>query len=1018
MNSESIKLISTLYGEAFEIGVNAGIAETQRGYMIKQLNDWEEFFDLDDEEKNQYKELALKYTKYYNKIVNEELNKGFESFLEIYLNVIQHERRVKFGEDDIRKALSEVDKRNIVALLRLGHEVGRELLEWSNGDFLLQPKVAKLYPDFIIIEGESIKAVGDFKTYMGFFERDLTSVVWQLNFDFYNREELLHRINHLPIWNYKGLFSVLMKYMKVLRYATLIDVFPIKAVAAFPQGYSALTLENYEALREWENIILTIAEKATPLGIGKKERVLLLEHLKSTRGYITHREDGYYLVDDSKKVEIRLKHHKAFRETRFWKVDVDFKFTDIERIRNEHAEKFKELLNRDYDVVINASDQGIGKNWTLSNHIKMLHSYNEKLKVLFVAPRKRILIELEKNLRKALGDSIKISKTFSDWEVELEKVDTFYEVPRFDEDSKSATRKLLEALNDETNVILATSQAFSYFVHSGTPKILAKADFVIFDEFINSGAPAIEAILGFLRQFSKRKKNSKLKKVIITDASLTCAKLVKKAFEEHISKEGEVYTPLMTYISPKGEIQGEIVESFKVGTLNFAYYRRLLDFPLNFYALGFYFEGYLPDWERLLRDLSTLLWKHGKVNLWEHLKQNKVIFYIDNKVYVEDLAKYLSEKGYKTVAIHSGTVDKLIDLDANVAGTSTLAFGSNLENHEILIVLPPYKGHNYEDRAYKVELFRQVIKRMRGKEKQLKHVVFVGFANQENGQSIEFHRAKNFIANVLTNRKFHVLLPMHSGDVLFTIFAGMPREKTKIPLERFLRDYMPKLKRILYASGFSVHETFTVSFGEEKTIELPIPYVVYRLDKWRLAKQFGVEVEVTGKGERAKEEFFRVLDDDSFNDELLTLYQLVKGRSEKEVSKAKEFFKDEFNGLNTYQIAHYLTERLTPKYILATYSSILLVSSMYPVYSPDWKDLRLVESPLYKVFLGDSKYIEIPVIVKDGPFEAPGVLIHHPAIETPATREGKTFEEKIRFILRKERLKENTLFLPNLWRML
>ncbi|WP_054839527.1 hypothetical protein [Thermococcus sp. JCM 11816] len=101
-------------------------------------------------------------------------------------------------------------------------------------------------------------------------------------------------------------------------------------------------------------------------------------------------------------------------------------------------------------------------------------------------------------------------------------------------------------MGDEPETILATSQAFQYLNEGSWEQILRYADLVVFDEFTNSGAGAVEGILGFLRKFSKNPSGTK---VMILDASMTHPDLyIPRPQEAHLRPRNGLYSPGSSHI--------------------------------------------------------------------------------------------------------------------------------------------------------------------------------------------------------------------------------------------------------------------------------------------------------------------------------------------------------------------------------------------------------------------------------------------------------------------------------------
>ncbi len=567
-----------------------------------------------------------------------------------------------------------------------------------------------------------------------------------------------------------------------------------------------------------------------------------------------------------------------------------------------------------------------------------------------------------------------------------------------------ASRKLMRELsNDEPEVILATSQAFQYLNKNSWRRILKRADLVVFDEFTNSGAGAIEGILGFLREFSKNPSGTK---VMILDASMTHPDLYVPAFKKHLSGRGMAYTPLEVLVS---RVEADpTVRTFRINSMNALYYRIHLDFPLKYHAMGLAVHSQIPDWNAVIAGVKELL-KEEKMEFEKLLKEGKVVFYVDNRLYVDDLTEFLVEKGYTAIPVHSGIGLSDEELKGNVVGTSSLAFGVNLENHEVLVFVAPYPGYRYDNNAYGIELYRQVIKRLRGTETKEKHIVFVGLTGggEDYSEGIAYLSLVGFIRNLLLNRDFHVRPPMFSGKGRFFRSRGgglRPGQRREVPFEVFIRDYYPQLKRLFMAAGFSLKPVFRFEFSLSDDWELPVPFRVHRITGEHIARDFVLEVLPMRVQFDHVERFGEFMKDTKYKKSAELLRDLVP--------RVEEYL----SSTNEYELAKKLEKALRPSYILAGYSSLLMVPFLYPSHVEEIP--YGIESPLKRLFTGDPRYAEIPVkvIEKDKGVENFGILAIHPAFGMPTRRGDVSVQEKLKFMLTEERLKKNRLYLPNVWK--
>lgn len=1001
MSDDAFSRTSILYGEAFELGFNCALAG--RSYLPKEP--LHEFLESSHSSRNAARRRALTYMDICNKVLNSE--DPIDAFLDYYSQFQRHNRSRSL--EIKREELGPIDEMNIIGLVRVGMKTGKELLNQYD-EFVLQPWILDsqtgtyLRPDVVAIKGDKPVAVGDLKVPRRFLSAELSSVVWSLNFDFYTFDDLISRAVSLPPWSFLSFFNALVRYSKVLKYALYLNRFPIEVLTIFPSGISRIHLHNEDDAYAWLDRFMELTESLLPKEFMERKSEILLG-LIDGNAYIEtvpgKNGNHYYLHIGNERVQIGT--DMGFRKGRAsGMVPVELRFhDDIDGRRENHKKDLMRLL-KSHDIVIDASDQGIGKNHTISEYIAK-ELLDENKRTLIVAPRKRILLESRDKLKEGRIPAVLV---VSKAERELVKEETYLNVLVVPDDSEwRATAMFKEALNSDVPVVLITTELFWRLSTAVWGEMLSAFDMMVFDELTNSGMPAVERVLSFLRLYSRHPENTK---VVITDASITEPGLFLEAFLRHIKGQGDVYTPLEVLLSEEPENR-PIIRDFKVGHLNGVYIRHHLDFPLAFYALGFTSQGVLPDWKALIERINRLMGN----NFRKQLQLGKVVFYMDNRLYVDDLTAYLVSEGFEAVGVHSGTVNNYLQFNSNVVGTSSLAFGANLEKHNVLVFIPPFPDYNYLDHAHNVELYRQVIKRLRGEEGKTKSIVFVGLSREKKREGMYYHVTRNFIRKILTNRRFHVRLQMFSTDKgrfysALDVPLG-PEEKREVSLEVFLRDYLPLLKRILISSGFRINALFRVEFSKEIDWELPIPYRVYKIASRTVTENFGFEV-------RPMKEYA--------NDAHTRLYRLINdSRYEKETKTLLKILGEDFDPLsfkNPYSLARFLERKLTPEFMFTDYSTLLLVPYVYPQHMETVP--LLPNSPLKKVFLGDWRYFEMTVKVIEEvngrKLHLPGIVAIHPSFGKPATRGSPTIVRRLREVLKTERIRRNTLYLPQMWKSL
>ncbi|CAD5244830.1 hypothetical protein [Thermococcus camini] len=998
--------LTVLYGEAFELGVKAGLAS--KAYQLPDGYDVEDFEDAllegDDTLLEMAREIAGESLPLYNYVLEKGLDRDarISRIVEVFRKK-QVKRALKFSIDG--SLLANTDVANILSLLQMGYRTGKILGERYE-TFLLEAPVGYslgyLYPDFIAFNGRTPVAIGDFKVLFGYFDADLTNVAWSVSFETYSMEELLTRVKRISGYSFKTLYNAAGKYAKVLNYARKFDRFPIEAVVVFPLGISILELGSFSAIGEYYSKLLELLEKMMPESFMEHAREIL-DGFYTGNAFIKYDETSgtFYFHKKSKDKGIQLRWDKRPIQQNMGHIKTPRPFyIGVMKRRLRHEKDLMKYLE-EFDLIIDASDQGAGKNYVFLRYASDVVSNGGK--VLFISPRLHILSETKRKLER---NGIKTLLVSSSARRKLKKRKTYVETLEAPKTGTyQASRKLLGSLRtEEPGVVLATSQAFQYLNPGSWKSVLKYTDLVVFDEFTNSGAGAVESTLSFLRTFSRNPRGTK---VAILDASMTHPGLYVDTFKKHLSSRGMVYTPLEVLVSRVEE--DPAVREFKVNSIRAVYYRIHLDFPLEYYAMGLGVHSQIPDWNAVIAGASELLGER-EVNLENLLKDGKVVFYVDNRLYVDDLTEFLVERGYPTTPVHSEIGLSNEELGGNVVGTSSLAFGVNLENHDVLVFISPYPGYRHDNNAYGIELYRQVIKRLRGYEGGKKHVIFVGLTgNDENySEGVAYLSLVGFIRNLLLNRDFHIRLPMFSGGGRFFKPSGgnmKPGESREVSFEAFMRDYYPSLKRLFMASGFSLRPVFKFEFALSEDWELPVPFRVHRITGEYVANNFTLEVLPLRVQFDHVERFQEVLADRKYRRSAELLRNLVP-KIDEYLSSVK----------NEHELARKLEKALRPSYILAGYSSLLLVPFLYPLHVDEIP--HGIDSPLKRLFFGESRYTEIPVKVveKDKGVENFGILAIHPVFGMTTGRRDVPVQEKLRMAMVEERLRKNRFYLPNVWK--
>ena len=1036
-----------IFGEALEFGFWLSIAEMDDVYYSGNidcvscprplLKDY-----LEQKCGKDYNDLRsiLKDNPNYDEVIN--------TFLEIY-KILQKDRRSEKISVDINK-FEEEDKQNLIRLLKIGYQLGLAFRSYidrileKDYKVVVEPNLRGYKPDFVVFKSNKLELIGDIKSYISFVYMsktlNLSEYIEQFSFKEFNSDEI-EKPECLHVGQFRSLVSVAQKYWKVLRYVDMAyeyfeeDMFPIKVCLVLPGVVSVLEFENYYKLIDLKNKLKKILPKKVYWYYrrNRKEKDIdnkVIEQLfpNYDKEFVLLRDqqkdcDIYYLERKVKSNEVeRIEFCRSDKFKRKLECKYDFgwvheiKGSDIDEVRKKHKKKFLKLLFKDYDLIINASEQGIGKNYTLNRFIEML---KDRSKIILFCPRKKTIIEIANDLKKLEEKGkIKVEIVFSerDTRVYMDKTYKDQVVPPEGSDKiVSATKKLRELLNMDAKkpvFVLVTSQTLPYLLASrkGLELLLSTTDYLIIDELTNSEPAVRESFIKILRGFIKYKnhKDLKLKKIVVLDASITSYILFEDVLKKHVLSRSIEYTPFG--ILKKSDSH---TKEFNLNGLRGIYFKEKIDFDLSFGYVSYLFDDedkilFEPNWNLIFEGLERLFKRKG-LNFSKLLKNNKVLFYIDNKMWIESLLDYLkSKKKIECEPVYAERRDE-IDKDKNVIGTSSLAFGTSFPNHEVLVVFPSYFDVQYFKDLKYVELTRQVIKRLRGGVDQLKHVVLCAFTKKsEDNIGVYSSSLKHFIKNILTNRDFHVRVPYATfpKDSIFVSRGEIDEEPKDVPLERFLRTYLPSLKRLFQTSGFLLKEYFVLELSEDELWkDIPsISFLIYKLRKSTLLNNF--ELRITKVlDENALKNLKENLKKDIYRNTAYKFLRDVLGYDPIEyVSKFK----------NPHQFKETIVRKLKPKYMVSSNSTILVSVDLVSQNEPkEYYDVLMSKgSPLRNLFFGDSKYFEtivnIKIKLKDDVLHTVGFLCYHPKFgENPWI-----IRNLLKYVISREVFREDILILP------
>jgi hypothetical protein len=779
--------------------------------------------------------------------------------------------------DYVVNFLTKVNHNTIIKLVNSAYNTGNFFVDWcvhrytDNFDILIESKITNqettssksLKPDLIVKDKKSgnILLVGDLKSYYPF----LTSNYAEVLKDVINQIPIYSTSKHilnestfktkaLYPYRFRSRFNLLLRYFKLIRYIEWIferEKTPNKTnldgLILFPSKPVLLNVKSRIELRKLKRKLqkllnFKIRRYRHKNGIRgsfdlRDEIPELESYLESGDSYIDKNEDtGMYFLRNKTWIEeiqspeehevelCEIEQFDKYERTR--KAGVISKpgqeHHNIHEIREQHqeifSEKLKEIENNKFSLLINSSDQGIGKNFTLSDFIAQKKHRNEKLSILFACPRKEPIKFTIEKMTEQLGKlgvqiNVNINDMFDkDWLVEdkenkirigyihNDKVtfehytsrSAFKKRSKFDTSGSSATEKLNEFLLFENgaewiNIAFVTSDTLPSYIKTTllklenlqkslplkqVKKILDFFDYIIFDELSNSSPSVRELFVDLIKfrpiidRYDATIKEKSIQFVVL-DASITSYSLFKEMIEDLFQLKGPYLIPFKELMQRTDNlIEHEFELNIQDETLNIVFYRQQITYPLFYSVASIGTNNYSKfDFNELFSAIETEILPFTSLvqkNFDRHLESGEVLFYVDNKAVVEELRSHLLNLEHPVSVVTSEQKDD-IHFGKNVIGTNALAFGTSYKDKRIMIILPSSPGVDSYSFKQQVELYRQVTKRMRGSEIEKDRlivftsypIVYEGTSDLEDIVNMKFLQLRNYIIQFLNNRIYH-----------------------------------------------------------------------------------------------------------------------------------------------------------------------------------------------------------------------------------------------------------------------
>jgi hypothetical protein len=966
------------------------------------------------------------------------------------------------------------------------------------------------------LQDTEVVCIGDVKSYLGFVsltsERLLVDYIDQFIVEGFSRDKLeshgLAENKSVSSKDFYRLMLVLQKYLKVFAYAELFyretgaRYQSLDVLLVLPGAIPAFNVKSAKDLRR----VLRFLRHLVPsrivdwstnpprvIALEDHERKRLLELLMEGKIRPFSRNDPSdsdnriygFTGNGLNELQLIFKGHKA-EFTDSFKVRGKLQPEIVKRThgstsglkeaRDLHMETFLDLLHdKDYRLIINGSAQGIGKNTAFKQFIVNLAGSREEFTLLFFCPRIHTLKQMEADIRQAFETSsikdVNLVLTVSQREQNLIRSRrTFKQLEIVHE---TTGHRLVAALKASgKNVILATSQALDYFLkHPYNWRLLfSKVTMVFFDELTNSGPAVTKNFIDLLIETRDRLTSSRpfpVPRFTVLDASITSKWLFLSMLNALVDPNSKKW--LVPFHSTYREETSSNPYPFTISNtpLKGVFLRQEAEFNIDYgvsarvitgnYRSANTFEKILADTGKLVA-VSRVSRNNG--NLKQLLEEGKIIFYVNNKQFVDSLVEYLQLKGYGAVAITHDAREALLlegTVKKNIVGTSSLAFGTTYSWHEVLVILPPfplkidYGSTNYFDSILNLEYFRQVAKRMRGKNSDMapRLIAMISVLDKEAGiklQNIKFYMLRNYIKDILVNPNQHVLSLFSRSKYTkekkhrVSLYGGISKRSftvNTVYLDDFLREYFPAIKNALNHFQFYPSPEFLLEFdtsGLWSNMAVP-SFLFYKISGQQVARNFRVSVKTHTSTSVNKMIVYLIRPGNlySVNKGLEYLEKLVKsfhGKNSQKDNRSSNYphlLHFVTSARNQFSLAKRMQNLLSPSILFASDSYLLVTLDIMDDYelvmSEDFEKevmrrLRSIGSPLSGIYFGDMNLLEEPmrVIVKSGEtrFITYGFVISHPKLGVNPAQIHNLLSEALGYTT----IRKNTLLLPKILKYL
>jgi hypothetical protein len=830
---------------------------------------------------------------------------------------------------------------NLILELISGFNDGQTFVEWClhkfNDSFSIavecslfnqsNPDSAPKKPDIMVIQNQNVVLIGDIKSYIPFIRQNKTNRLK----DALNQipleglgcamiEDSTFIPESLPLDQFVRRYNLLTRYFKVLKYVKIIyengnDEFrnnPLFGIVVLPGKSILLHFENFADFSLMKNTLL----KTIPFKINNfndksvyniqekliKQYQIDLEYdlLSGDRYISTNQKEAKFIIKNTfynrpVEQEIILGNVPKFERTEEIKTDIEsptnlgWKGESVHHIRILHLNDLITNLktqNNKFQLLVDGSDQGTGKNYSFAKYIEWLQLNQKKKSILMVGPRKDTLVETIISICKNIGlpspdintkgglnqtefihNTVKIRIIQSEFGRKVVFNQQGWINQKILYRGDSATRKLnnlIKIPNEGIEITFLTAQTLPFYFRIGKRsknpflhfiKFFKRFDLIVFDELTNSPPLVretfIDLMIGYLHV--KSQIPTIFPRILLLDASITSPQLLYNQIEPFFS-QNEKFSPFSEYIQNKTD--NPIEYNVDINGIEMKYFRYQLNQSLAFgiSSIGWQksfihlpFEEIKQQIDKQLLLLQQKFWPDFPT-FEELLKNGEVLFFIDNKALIEEFYEWLDGLGYKCGISIAEQKDRLSYTSKNILGTNSLAFGTSFPSKRLMIIVPPFKGTDYFQFRQNIELLRQVTKRMRGSEGNINRMVsFLVFPTENNDLSLansvflNFYKTRNCIREFLYQKKYHQLPSFSSyinkkSGINPNIPTSLKNTSIYIPkipsrdsdgsnsisLEDFLGSIFPKLRLMLLKWGFRCNTSFKIGFDNKKLIRLPL----------------------------------------------------------------------------------------------------------------------------------------------------------------------------------------------------